>query len=479
MLTDQEKYELLQLRTLQVSRLSLLEFTTFTFPQYEVNWHHELICDVLDRFVHTNKIPRLMIFAPPRMGKSELVSRRLPAFILGQNPDARIIACSYSADLANMMSRDVQRVIDSDEYNCLFPETKLPGEAKGDSKWVRTTEFWEIPKRRGKYRAAGVGGGITGMGADYLIIDDPIKNQEEADSETHRKKIWDWYTTTAYTRLEKNGKVCLMLTRWHEGDLAGKLLEQMKKDPDADKWVVLTLPAIAEEPLHPRDPRKVGDPLWPNKYSLQRMNAIKGTIGLRPWHSLFQQRPSSAEGGILKKIHWKYYDQMPQKFDQIIHSWDLTFKDKTTSDYVAGQVWGRVGANCYLLDYLKERLSFTATLAAVRQMASKWPQGRRKLVEAKANGDAVVDVLKNEIQGLILVEPKGGKVARVTAMSPLLEAGNLWLPKPEKAPWVNEFVDTCAGFPNVAHDDDVDAMSQAILDLGGDPRKRLMDLLKD
>jgi predicted phage terminase large subunit-like protein len=138
-----------------------------------------------------------------------------------------------------------------------------------------------------------------------------------------------------------------------------------------------------------------------------------------------------------------------------------------------------VGVNYYLLDYLKERLSFTGSLAAVRQMTAKWPNARRKLVEAKANGDAVVDSLTNEIPGLALIEPRGGKVARATAVSPILEGGRLWLPKPEKAPWVNEFVDTCAAFPNVAHDDDVDAMSQAILDLGGDPRKRLMDLLKD
>jgi predicted phage terminase large subunit-like protein len=142
-------------------------------------------------------------------------------------------------------------------------------------------------------------------------------------------------------------------------------------------------------------------------------------------------------------------------------------------------VWGRVGANYFLLDYLKERLTFTGTLAAVRSMASKWPNARRKLVEAKANGDAVVDSLMGEISGLILVEPRGGKIARANAVSPILEGGRLWLPKPERAPWVNGFIDTCAAFPNVAHDDDVDAMSQAILDLGGDPRKRLMDLLKD
>jgi predicted phage terminase large subunit-like protein len=208
------------------------------------------------------------------------------------------------------------------------------------------------------------------------------------------------------------------------------------------------------------------------------MNGIKATIGLRAWNAMFQQRPTSASGGILKRSCWNYYDSMPTKFDSIIQSWDMTFKGKETSDYVAGQVWGTVGANCYLLDYFMEQLTFSKSLQAVRTMTQKWPGARAKLVEDKANGTAVVDVLKDEISGLILVEPKGGKVARVHAMSPLHEAGNLWIPKPEKAPWVLEFVESCANFPNAAHDDDVDAMSQAILYLGGDPRKKLMDMLR-
>jgi predicted phage terminase large subunit-like protein len=477
-LSNDEKIEKLRLKELKIARSSLLEFTTHTFPQYEVNWHHRLICDTLDRFVHTNEIPRLMIFAPPRMGKSELVSRRLPAFILGQNPDSKIIACSYSADLASMMNRDVQRIIDSDEYRQLFPSVRLAGDQKGDQRWVRTSDLFEIVNRRGAYRSAGVGGGITGTGSFYLILDDLLKNQEEADSPTMRKKVWDWYCTTAYTRLEKDGKVCLMLTRWNEDDIAGRLINQAKKDPEADQWHILKLPAFCEDGKHPDDPRQPGESLWPNKYSPQRMNAIKASIGLRAWNALFQQRPSSETGGILRRACWNYYESMPTKFDVIIQSWDMTFKGKDTSDYVAGQVWGRVGANCYLLDYFKEQLTFSKSLQAVRTMSQKWPNARAKLVEDKANGTAVVDVLKDEIPGLILVEPNGGKVARVHAMSPLHEAGNLWLPKPEKAPWVLEFVESCANFPNAAHDDDVDAMSQAILYLGGDPRKKLMDMLR-
>jgi predicted phage terminase large subunit-like protein len=478
-LSNDEKIEKLRLKELKIARSSLLEFTTHTFPQYEVNWHHRLICDTLDRFVHTNEIPRLMIFAPPRMGKSELVSRRLPAFIFGQNPNDKIIACSYSADLSSMMNRDVQRIIDTEEYRQIFSQVRLnEGNVRTTGNYLRNSDIFEIVGKMGAYRSAGVGGGITGMGCNYLIIDDPIKNQEEADSSTYRQKVWDWYTTTAYTRLEKNGKVCVMLTRWNEDDLAGRLLQNAKKDPEADQWHVLSLPALAEMPKHPSDPREAGDPLWPDKYSMARMKAIRGTIGLRAWNALFQQRPTSESGGILRRAAWNYYDSMPAKFDSIIQSWDMTFKGKETSDYVAGQVWGTVGANCYLLDYFMEQLTFSKSLQAVRNMTQKWPGARAKLVEDKANGTAVVDVLKDEISGLILVEPKGGKVARVHAMSPLHEAGNLWIPKPEKAPWVLEFVESCANFPNAAHDDDVDAMSQAILYLGGDPRKKLMDMLR-
>jgi len=473
-LSDAEKLLLLELKTLKISRESLQYLTLFTFPEYEVNWHHEVIFNTLDRFVHTNAIPRLMIFAPPRHGKSEIISRRLPAFILGQNPDNRIIASSYSADLASFMNRDVQRIIESDRYSRLFPNTKL---ATGKDNYVKTADFFEIVGRRGYYRSAGVGGGITGQGADYLLLDDVIKNEAEANSPTYRQKVWDWYSTTAYTRLEKDAKVCLIMTRWHEDDLAGRLLEQQKNNPNADKWHVLNLPAIAEDIKDACDIRATGEALWPNKYNLERLEAIKASIGLKAWNALFQQRPSSVGGGMFKRLHWQYYYTLPDKFDTIVQSWDLTFKKKDDNDFVAGHVIGKLGANFYLLDRIKQRLSFTESLKAVRQLSTKWPSARAKLVEAKANGDALVDVLKNEIPGLILVEPKGGKIARAEAITPFHEARNFFLPVPSNAPWVTEFVEEHANFPNDKHDDDVDAWSQGVNYLAGDPRDRLKKLL--
>jgi predicted phage terminase large subunit-like protein len=412
---------------------------------------------------------------------SEIISRRLPAFIFGNNPDAKVISCSYSADLAGMINRDVQRIIDLPEYKRLFPKTRLNSEnvRTQSGSYLRNSDLFEIVGYRGQYRSAGVGGGVTGMGCHYLLIDDPIKNQEEADSPTMRQKVWDWYTTTAYTRLEKNGKVCLVMTRWHQDDLAGRLLSVAESDHTADQWVVLNLPAICENPKHPDDQREVGDPLWPNKYDLKRLEAIRSSIGQRAWSALFQQRPSVAGGNIFKSQAWQYWRKLPEKFDAICQSWDLAFKNKVTSDFVAGHIWAKCGADFYLVDRICKRLSFTESCEAIKNMTAKWPQVRRKLVEAKANGDAVVDHLKHQVPGLILVEPHGGKTARANAIAPYQESGNLYLPAPDLAPWVNQFIDVCENFPNVDHDDDVDAMSQAILHLGGSATDRLRNLLKD
>lgn len=286
------------------ARESLLGFTIYTKSDYEVNWHHALLCEYLDRFV-AGEIKRLMVFMPPRHGKSELVSRRLPAYIFGKRPDCSVIACSYSADLASMMNRDVQRIIDDSKYRNTFPETTLSGDTfKKTSKgsYLRNSDIFEIVGHKGVYRSSGVGGGITGMGCDVGIIDDPIKNREEASSATYREKTWEWYTSTFYTRLEKNAQILVTLTRWHEDDLGGRLLKQSVEE-GADKWVILNLPAICEENAHKDDPRAIGDPLWENKYDLDRLSMIRATVGQYDWASLYQQRPAPKEGGL-----WKFKD---------------------------------------------------------------------------------------------------------------------------------------------------------------------------
>lgn len=482
-LTKAEKLEYLgalQLKAMKRARNSLLDFTTFTFPGYQVNWHHKLLCQKLDEFVD-GPIDRLMVFMPPRNGKSELVSRRLPAYILGRNPDAEVIACSYSADLASRMNRDVQRIIDSNEFAALFPETQLS--SKGTStglkgKWLRNSDIFEIPGRRGIYRSAGVGGGITGMGFNVGIIDDPIKNRDEADSATYRDKVWDWFTSTFLTRMEKNGKMLLTLTRWHSDDLAGRLLE-ISKGKDADKWEVISLPAIADTDsvLNEFDPRNIGDPLWPEKYNLEMLGKIKGTIGSRDWSALFQQRPSIEGGELVQRSWFKYYKEPPANFHEIIQSWDFTFKDVSTSDFAVGQVWGRRDGEKWLLDQFRGRMGFVESIQAIKNLSAKWPKATLKLIEDKANGPAVIDSLKRQLPGIVPVTPQGSKMSRVYSVSPQIEAGNVHLPDPTIAPWVSDYVEEWVAFPNGKHDDQVDASTQALQRLGSSQSESLKKLL--
>jgi predicted phage terminase large subunit-like protein len=452
----------------RAARRSLLEFTKYTKDDYDAGQFHVSLCGVLDQFAR-GEIPRLIIMAPPRHGKSELVSRRLPAFILGRNPNAAIIAASYSSDLSSRMNRDVQRIIDSPRYRELFPETRLSGKGVNSASGtaaLRNNDIFEIVDARGVYRSAGVGGGITGMGADYAIIDDPIKDQKQADSPAYRQTVWDWYCSTLYTRLAKGdaGKVLLTLTRWHEDDLAGRLLDLAKTDPEADQWVVVRYEAIKEtaDDQAVGDARRPGEALWPSGYDEKRLRKIRASVGARVWNSLYQQRPTATAGAMIKRQWIRYWTELPDHFEELVMSWDMAFKDAEGSDYVVGQVWGRYKADKYLLDELRELLDFPGTLKAFRAFCAKHPKCHVKLVEDKANGPAVIATLTREIPGIIAIEPKGSKLSRLAAVSADYEAGNVWVPHPTIAPWVSEHVNEVVSFPKGAKDDRVDAASQAL-----------------
>jgi hypothetical protein len=276
-------------------------------PGYQVNWHHAIVAEHLDRWVRGD-IRRLMLFMPPRNGKSELVSRRLPAYILGRDPEAQIIACSYGADLASALNRNVQRIIDNPAYARVFPDTRLNSSnvrAAAQESYLRNSDTFEVVGHQGTYVSAGVGGAITGKGFQYGIVDDPIKNRDEADSPTYRAKVYDWYTSTFYTRQEgDDARILLTVTRWHEDDLAGRLLALADADPAADRWEVLSFPAIAEGP-NPHDPREPGDPLWPAKYPLTRLASMRATMGARDWTALYQQRPAPSEGAMFRREWFK------------------------------------------------------------------------------------------------------------------------------------------------------------------------------
>lgn len=471
------------------ARQHLLDFTLYTFPNYQVAWFHRLLCQYLDAFIAGN-IKRLMVFMPPRTGKSELVSRRLPSFLLGHNPDLSIIATSYGSELARRMNRDVQRIIDSPEYRVLFPDSKLFGQnvrTTAQGTWLRNSDMFEVVGYKGYYLSTGVGGAITGSGADVAIIDDPIKNRKEADSPTYRRGVYEWFTSTLYTRLSPQGQILLTVTRWHEDDLAGRLLWASDNDPDAEKWTVVRLPAIAEAPIPEYDIRSPEDALWEQRWPLKKLMLIKASVGSRDWNSLYQQRPTAEEGNIFRKQDWNYWApkgknlppvlvplgdgkvktvipvELPDDLTNLVQSWDLNFKDVATSDFVAGLVMGMKGADRFFLDYTMERYSITQTMEIIRTWSIKWPKATAKLIEDAANGPAVVSLLKHEIPGLILRSPQGGKVSRAFAVQPLQEAGNLYLPHPLIAPWVNSFIANAASFPNGANDDDIDAATQGLI----------------
>lgn len=465
----------MRLPTIQEIRLAkarkgLAYFTLHTKPDYLLGWVHKEICDELDRFlqdVADKKSPRLIITMPPRSGKSELVSRRFPAFALGRNPELQIIATSYSSDLSQRFNRDVQRVIDDEKYFDLFPNTRLSNSrVRTDSRgsYIRTSDLFEIVGHAGAYRSCGVGGGITGQGADILIIDDPIKDRAQAGSKTIRDSIWDWYTSTAYTRLSPGGGVIVMATRWHTDDLIGRLIQRMG---EGDTFRIVNYPAIAEhDELH----RKAGEALHPERYPLSTLQQIKKTIGSRDWEALYQQHPVP-DGGALFKLEWFRRwtaSSLPPEFDHTLMSWDMTFKDSKNSDYVVGQVWGKKGPNFYLLDQVRGQWDFVKTKEMVRVLAQKWPRVVRKLVEDKANGSAVISELKSTVAGFVPITPTESKEARASSVTPYFEAGNVFIPEDSAAPWVPHYVSELLEFPAGSHDDQCFVAGTKVATLFGD-----------
>lgn len=415
---------------------------------WEPGRHHQLICDKLDA-VARGEITRLMIWMPPQHGKSMAVTETFPSYFLGRNPEKRVIEASYNDTFAQKFGRKNREKIE--EFGSRLWNIGL-------SPVNHSASGWDLDRRAGGMISVGFGGAATGEGADLLIIDDPVKNRQEADSRAQRDHIWDEYASTFRTRVHPGAAIIVVMTRWHEDDLCGRLL-----NPDygaVEDWDILRLPAVAEE----QDllGRAEGEALWPEHgYDREWLKRQKASIGSYAFAGLYQQRPAPAEGGIFRRDWFQFYDRLPET-GHMIQSWDCTFKDNDNSDYVAGHVWLRSGPNYYLVDRVHDRMGISETMRAVRTLSAKHPQARAKLVEDKANGTAVIELLRKELPGLIPVNPMGGKVVRAQAVSPYAEAGNIFLPRPADAPWIHDFIEECASFPNAAHDDDVDAMTQAL-----------------
>jgi predicted phage terminase large subunit-like protein len=444
---------------LYLARRFLVDFTTTTFPIYQVKWYHKLLCSKLDDLL-SRKIKRLMVFLPPQRGKSELVSRRFPAFALGRDPRAQIAACSYSADLAEKFNREVQRIVDSRQYAQIFPQTKLNAKnivCDNKGAWLRNSTIFEIVGAGGSYRSVGVGGPLTGNKVDVGLIDDPIKDRMEAQSETYRNRIWEWYLDVFCTRLHNDSVQLICMTRWHEDDLAGRLLA---KEPE--KWDVVSLPELREDLNNIGDPRQIGEPLWPERHSLQSTLDIKDKSE-RTFTSMYQQRPAPAEGNIIKLNYIRYYNQLPP-INKIVQSWDAAFEGKETSDYVACTVWGISWPNSYLIYMKRGKWDFVQTINEIRNMSALFPDTSEKLIERKANGSAILSTLQKEIPGLIPFDPgSDSKEGRADAASYVFEAGNIYFPSPIVYPWVQTVIDDIKMFPNGKNDDIVDTITQFII----------------
>lgn len=455
----------------ELSRRNLSDFTNYTKPDFIEGWFNRIIAKELQQFyfdVMAGKQPRLIIQAPPRSGKSELFSRRFPAWAFGQNPNLQIIAASYSTDLASRMNRDVQRIIDSEEYQGVFPETTLNGKniATVSGQSLRNSEIFEIVGHAGAYRSAGVGAGITGMGADIGIIDDPVKDAKEANSQTVRDAIWDWYTTTFYTRLSPKSGILLGMTRWHEDDLAGRLLREMAND--GDQWRIVSFPAIAEED---EEYRNEGEALHPERYDLERLTKIKKAVGSQAWNALYQQRPSSKGGDIIKGAWFKRYSVLP-RMKRIIITADTAQKTKQHNDYSVLLVAG-VGhdGGLYVLDLIRGKWEAPELEQKVSDVWNKYKSlGVHKVyVEDKSSGTSLIQNIQRKqripIEG---VQVDTDKYTRVLGVQGYIESGYIYLPN--DAEWIEDFIKECEAFTATdshKHDDQVDAMVMAITELMG------------
>lgn len=442
-----------------LARTMLLPFTLATKKDYWIGNHHKLIAGKLTAVLN-GTCKRLMIFLPPRHGKTEIASIRFPAFSFGINPNLRFLGCSYGSELADKNNRLIQRIIESPEYKAIFPDTKLSDGSAAQRSFVRNSTTFDIVNAVGGYRSAGVGGAITGTGADILLIDDPIKNKKEAESLVYRDAIWDWYTSTAYTRLEKNGAIILIQTRWHEDDLAGRLLKKMKEGGEySDQWDVLSLEAICEQPTKD-DWRIPGEPLWPWKYDLDALYGIKTTVGTRDWTALYQQKPTPLTGSLFKTKWWNYYREIPIGPGEIVQFWDSAQKAGLSNDYTVCATWKRMAHGFYLLDLWRDKVEAPELEKMSVALYHKW-MPNRVVIEDKSSGSSLIQHLQRKTTIPVLpVNPTLDKVLRAINATPMVEAGNCYLP--QNAPWLADFILEHEHFPNTAHDDQVDTTSMAI-----------------
>jgi predicted phage terminase large subunit-like protein len=442
---------LLEYDRVEKCKESFIYFASHMWPGFISGKHHQIMASAFER-VAKGELKRLIINMPPRHTKSEFASYLLPAWFLGRFPEKKIIQTAHTAELAVGFGRKVRNLVSSEAFSRVF-DTKLSSDSKAAGRWNTGAG--------GDYFAIGVGGAVTGKGADLLIIDDPHSEQEaKQGNPAVFDNVYEWYTSGPRQRLQPGGAIIIVMTRWSKRDLTGQILKNASKD-GVDNWEVIEFPAILPS----------GTPLWPGFWKKTELEAIKAEIPVAKWEAQYQQNPTSEEGAIIKREHWRIWqsDTAPQ-CDYIIQSWDTAFEKSNRADYSACTTWGvfdhpddkgNLKTNIICLDAFKQRMEFPELKQKAFEMYKEW-EPDTLIVEKKAAGAPLIYELRQT--GILLEEYTPGKgsdkIARVNAISDLFASGVVWCPETR---WADELMEELAAFPNGEHDDLVDSSSQALL----------------
>ena len=453
-LTPEERARLLDLeksveldKAKPIIKKDFLSFVKYVWPEFIEGSHHKKINKKFNDLA-SGKIKRLIINMPPRHTKSEFASYLLPAWMIGKNPKLKIIQATHTADLAIDFGRKTKNLVDEQNYRDLF-DTRLQEDSQAAGKWKT--------EQGGEYFAAGVGGAITGRGADLLIIDDPHKEQDvRADGKAFEKAM-NWYTAGPRQRLQPGGAIVIVMTRWSTKDLTGQLLKSQSEE-GSDQWEVVELPALLPD----------GKPVWPEYWTAEELLKTKSSIPVSNWLSQYMQQPTAEEGAIIKRDWWQDWEQKyPPRLNYIVMSLDTAFTKSTTADYSAVTMWGvfnteELGENVILLNAFKGRYDFPELRRIAYEEYIDWKPDM-VIIEAKASGLPLTHELRQMDIPVINFTPSKGndKHTRVNAVAPLFESGKIWAPMHEH--FAQEVVEECASFPFGEHDDYVDSTTQALM----------------
>jgi len=425
-----------------------IKYVKKVWPEFINGTHHTIVAKKFEDIAN-GKNKRLIINMPPRHTKSEFASFLLPSWIIGRNPKTKIIQTTHTAELAVNFGRKVRNLLDAPEYRNIFDDVRLQADSKAAGRWSTN--------HGGEYFAAGVGGAITGRGADLLIIDDP-HSEQDALSETAMEHAYEWYTSGPRQRLQPGGAIVIVMTRWSLKDLTAKILKAQGYDDKADQWEVVEFPAIMPS----------GNACWPEYWNKQELDGVKASLSVAKWEAQWQQHPTSEEGAIIKKEWWKRWEEeeVPE-LQYVIQSYDTAFSKKETADYSAITTWGvfypqhEGAAHLILLDAKKGRWDFPDLKSEALKQYKFW-EPETVIIEAKASGMPLTQELRQIGIPVVNFTPSKGndKISRVHSVSPLFESGMIWAPDER---WADEVIEECSAFPNGEYDDLVDSTTQALM----------------